>query len=208
MYQGLLHSLFYILRFLSYLIRLSRLQIQAAPAYLPKSLQALIGGFDLDPNRVMDMVLSSLQHSCMASSTTSPTINALLKLLEQVKLGASLPQILGFKFQNCRAKMLTSLCRLTATLLSAGAIAVDALLPHLAPSMEKLAETTKRHAKKIEDASRLAVLFLYRTPRSRTRVKPQQYRDAAIRQKASPYQLLGLLRHYCGTDVGFLCDHF
>lgn len=141
---------------LSYLIRLSRLQIQAAPAYLPKSLQALIGGFDLDPNRVMDMVLSSLQHSCMASSTTSPTINALLKLLEQVKLGASLPQILGFKFQNCRAKMLTSLCRLTATLLSAGAIAVDALLPHLAPSMEKLAETTKRHAKKIEDASRLA----------------------------------------------------
>ena len=153
---------------LSYLIRLSRLQIQAAPAYLPKSLQALIGGFDLDPNRVMDMVLSSLQHSCMASSTTSPTINALLKLLEQVKLGASLPQILGFKFQNCRAKMLTSLCRLTATLLSAGAIAVDALLPHLAPSMEKLAETTKRHAKKIEDASRLAgTCLLYTSPSPR-----------------------------------------
>lgn len=135
---------------------LSRLQIQAAPAYLPKSLQALIGGFDLDPNRVMDMVLSSLQYSCIVSSTTSPAINVLLKLLEQVKLGASMPQILGFKFQKCSTKMSTSLCRLTATLLSAGTISLDALLPHLAPSMEKLAEITKRHAKMIEEASRLA----------------------------------------------------
>ena len=118
--------------------------------HLTRSLRALIGGFDLDPNRIMDVVIGSLQNSYTCSLDT---IIARFHLLSRLNLRASLPQILGFSLQNQQYSM--SLCHLAAMLLSFGGISIEALLPHLAPSMENFSENTQRHARMIDEELRL-----------------------------------------------------
>ena len=56
-----------------------------------RSVQSLIGYFDLDPNRALDLVLDAYEHA--------PTQDGFMELLGLFRKGAH-AQVLGFKFQN------------------------------------------------------------------------------------------------------------
>jgi THO complex subunit 2 len=126
---------------------------------------ALIGYFDLDPNRVLDLVLEAMEHQLWNSS--------FLLLLKKFRK-SSIAHILGFKFVHYHAdkggETVTtdakaeapksprspresassassassapppatprSLCLLAAALLSAHLLELDSLLPYLTPTLE------------------------------------------------------------------------
>ncbi|KAI9909409.1 hypothetical protein PsorP6_014730 [Peronosclerospora sorghi] len=99
-------------------------------------LMTLIGFFDLDANRVLDLVLDVYE--------MHPGNDCFAQLLGIFKR-ESLPHIIGFKFQFYKrepaATELTtprSLYRLAATLLNKGLLELEALLPHLAPSRSEI----------------------------------------------------------------------
>jgi len=131
---------------------LSRLRGDKTLVDAAKTLRALIGGFDLDPNRVLDVILESLEYDCGGSLELA---NAHFNLVWQLNLGASLSDVIGFKFQHYHNRVTPrSLCCLAAMLLSASLIDIGALLPHIAPSLEALADNVKDHANAIDKDSR------------------------------------------------------
>jgi hypothetical protein len=119
------------------------------PCFL-KNKTCQVGFFDLDPNRVLSLVLDA--YEC------DPTNGAFLTLIEQFKK-AYLPQVLGFKFQFYAAPAAAaaadtgnadaatqlpprvngpappSLYRLAASLLARRLVQLDDVLPHLSPSV-------------------------------------------------------------------------
>ncbi|KAG6622161.1 THO complex subunit 2 [Phytophthora cinnamomi] len=111
-------------------------------------LMALIGFFDLDANRVLDLVLDAYE--------MHPRNDCFAQLLEIFKR-ESLPHIMGFKFQFYKrdppavegVTTPRSLYRLAATLLNKGLIKLDALLPHLAPSREDIVKVAAEHEKEL-----------------------------------------------------------
>ncbi|GMF21615.1 unnamed protein product [Phytophthora lilii] len=111
-------------------------------------LMALIGFFDLDANRVLDLVLDAYE--------MHPRNECFAQLLELFKR-ESLPHIMGFKFQFYKrdppaVEGITtprSLYRLAATLLNKGLLDVDALLPHLAPSRADIVKASMEHEKEL-----------------------------------------------------------
>ena len=142
------------------MLRLSRLQGGASLMGAAQTLRALIGGFDLDPNRVLDIVLESLERDSDGSSTV---VEAHINLARQLSLEESLPHVLGFKFQHYHENQTTprSLCRLAVMLLSANVINIEVLLPHLAPSLETLADDAKKFGEQIDkEARRFGVVSL------------------------------------------------
>ncbi|KAG7391080.1 THO complex subunit 2 [Phytophthora pseudosyringae] len=111
-------------------------------------LMALIGFFDLDANRVLDLVLDAYE--------MHPRNDCFAQLLDIFKRG-SLPHIMGFKFQFYKrdppavegATTPRSLYRLAATLLNKGLLELDALLPHLAPSRDAIVKASAEHEKEM-----------------------------------------------------------
>ncbi|KAJ0409527.1 hypothetical protein ATCC90586_009067 [Pythium insidiosum] len=122
-------------------------------------LMALIGFFDLDANRVLDLVLDAYE--------MHPHNDGYLELLELFKRD-SIPHVLGFKFQFYKRDDAAvaddgrpratprSLYRLAATLVEKRVIDVDALLPHLAPSKD---ETVQRLQAQRDAMTRAAKAF-------------------------------------------------
>mmetsp|Transcript_11409 Transcript_11409/g.35136 ORF Transcript_11409/g.35136 Transcript_11409/m.35136 type:complete len:1030 (+) Transcript_11409:550-3639(+) len=138
--------------FLHDVFRLSNLMQGFSLLDTAQMLRALIGGFDLDPNRVLDLVLVFLE---IHSSGPSTLINAYLYLAQQLCLQASLTHILGFKFQHFRSyKAPKSLCHLVSTLVGAGAISLEPLMPHFLFSPQTLADHTRSLAKEICETAR------------------------------------------------------
>ncbi|KAE9045835.1 THO complex subunit 2 [Phytophthora rubi] len=111
-------------------------------------LVSLIGFFDLDANRVLDLVLDAYE--------MHPRNDCFAQLLEIFKRD-SLPHVMGFKFQFYKrdppaVEGLTtprSLYRLAATLLNKGLVELDALLPHLAPSRGDIVKAAAEHEKEL-----------------------------------------------------------
>ncbi|KAG3194289.1 THO complex subunit 2 [Phytophthora cactorum] len=111
-------------------------------------LMALIGFFDLDANRVLDLVLDAYE--------MHPRNDCFAQLLDIFKR-ESLPHIMGFKFQFYKrdppavegVTTPRSLYRLAATLLNKGLLELDALLPHLAPSRDAILKTSLEHEKEM-----------------------------------------------------------
>ena len=94
-------------------------------------IRSLIGKFNLDPNRCIDLVLDAYE--------SSPYVTAYIDILRIFK-SESVNQILGFKFQ-CYNDPKTpstpdSLYILTAVLLANKVIELKDLLPHLSPNMD------------------------------------------------------------------------
>ena len=133
-----------------------------ATAALVECVQMLVGRFDLDPNRVLDLALDALE--------AAPGDDALRGLLRAPLLKrAALPHLLGCKFhahgalaqagkgdadeqENGEASDKSaaverptrpSLYAAAATLVADGAVSVDALYPHLSPTD---AEAAAAHA--------------------------------------------------------------
>lgn len=115
-------------------------------------LLALIGYFDLDANRVLDLVLDAYE--------MHPQNHCFAELLGAFKKD-SIPHVIGFKFQFYKRKDATSglvtprsLYRLAATLIAKNLLAMDALLPHLAPSKEEIVKLHMARIKKLEEEAR------------------------------------------------------
>ncbi|CEG37686.1 KEKE-like motif-containing transcription regulator (Rlr1)/suppressor of sin4 [Plasmopara halstedii] len=111
-------------------------------------LMALIGYFDLDANRVLDLVLDAYE--------MHPRNDCFAQLLDIFKR-ESLPHIIGFKFQFYKRELPTeerlttprSLYRLAAILLNKRLLDLDDILPHLAPSREAILKASLEHEKEI-----------------------------------------------------------
>ncbi|KAJ1445110.1 transcription factor/nuclear export subunit protein 2-domain-containing protein [Pelagophyceae sp. CCMP2097] len=117
-----------------------------------QTLRRLIGGFDLDPNRVFDLVLDALE----ARLDEAAAAAAHVALVGEFA-ASSLPHVLGFKFQHAHGAgdgTPRSLCRVAAALLVCGALAVDDLLPHLRPSREDLGRDQADVAQRASDKAR------------------------------------------------------
>eukprot|EP00899_Mesostigma_viride_P021065 jgi/Mesvir1/28960/Mv17737-RA.1 len=134
-----------------------------------QDIRSLIGYFDLDPNRVFDIVLESFELHLSATRFLE-----LIKIFKQ----SALPHIVGFKFQFFAGKTgekgkeegsgaaptpaglvpvtpkptPVSLYRLAACLIKAGVLDVDELYPHLSPSDEDSQRVHEAEVARIMDA--------------------------------------------------------
>ena len=105
---------------------------------------ALIGYFDLDPNRVLDLVLD-----VYAENIQNHAFQQLILAFKQ----ENLPHLLGFKFQHYYftaaeeasnpqevEETPSSLYQLTATLITKKMLTISSILPHLSPEIPAIVE--------------------------------------------------------------------
>jgi hypothetical protein len=126
------------------------------------TVEALIGRFRLDPNRVLDCVLDAYEQRCLRGPVRSAdaTFARLLALFR----GSNLAHILGFKLQQMHRRgerTSSSLLRLISCLIGFHDLALDAIWPHLAPSDESIA-TQQRECEEhvVKRAKRLGKVSL------------------------------------------------
>ena len=107
-----------------------------------QNLQSLIGYFDLDPNRVLDLVLEALE--------TVPSRVAVNHQLVSLFNPSFIPHMVGFKFSLYSdaggAPTPDSLYMMCGLLLSMGSVALEQVLPHLSPSLKVLQELEAKRA--------------------------------------------------------------
>ncbi|XP_069131332.1 THO complex subunit 2-like isoform X4 [Argopecten irradians] len=109
-----------------------------------ENLKSLIGCFDLDPNRVLDILLESFERRPELHDFYVPLFK------EYVTEQKTLCHILGFKFHFFKEEETpASLYTLAAQLLQNGLIDLDTLYPHLSPPDAKIRE---QHQKDIDEA--------------------------------------------------------
>jgi THO complex subunit 2 len=157
------------------------------------NLQVLIGQFDLDPNRVLDLVLESFE-------VCPDMMEGYLQLIRLFKASA-VPQVLGFKFQYYSRPTVAevapaSLFRLAAILVVAGQVEIQELLPHLSPSDTVAVEQYKKvHEKNAAEAKKIGTTFLGGVDKEQeAKDKVQDATDAANQLKAERQnQIVGLL---------------
>lgn len=138
---------------------LSLLHTGVTPAQLDATqtdLLALIGYFDLDASRVLDLTLDAFE--------AQPENANFVELLGALFKRASIPHVLGFKFQFYKRDSVDSgqrqletprsLYRLAATLLANDLVDVDALLPHLSPSRADIVAQHRARVKQLEADAR------------------------------------------------------
>lgn len=104
------------------------------------NIQSLIGYFDLDPNRVLDLVLEALE-----AVPSRVQHRALISVFNP----SYIPHTLGFKFQQYHARTEPppeSLYKLTGLLLTNRIVALEQLLPHIGPTV---AEMHKEHSQRV-----------------------------------------------------------
>ncbi len=109
-----------------------------------EKLQCLIGFFDLDPSRVLEVVLSAFQSDCFN-----------LNFLEIVKVfnRSALPHILGFKLANQKEED-QDLFMVTAQLIKNDLIDIVDIIPYLSQSLEDLSKNYQAHLKDTEEYSK------------------------------------------------------
>eukprot|EP01097_Dermamoeba_algensis_P001391 TRINITY_DN151_c0_g2_i1.p1 TRINITY_DN151_c0_g2~~TRINITY_DN151_c0_g2_i1.p1 ORF type:complete len:361 (-),score=72.01 TRINITY_DN151_c0_g2_i1:58-1140(-) len=115
--------------------------------HIVQNIQSLIGYFDLDPNRVLDLVLEAFEHD--------PFNLQFLKILDLFKR-SNLCQLLGFKFQfyqESEQKNPKSLYTVAAVLIKNKFLSLNEIYPHLKPED---ADAKTQHDKEIEDAQSAA----------------------------------------------------
>ncbi|CAF0721331.1 unnamed protein product [Brachionus calyciflorus] len=125
---------------------------------LLENIQSLIGCFNLDPNRVLDIILESFENNAQMYET-------FLALLKHYKADDdTICQIIGFKYQslhnlnqkNDDPPSSDSLYLVTSYLLKYAMIDLDSLLPHLYPTEQQITqsykeefESARQYAKKL-----------------------------------------------------------
>lgn len=120
----------------------SGLREALVPGFVSK-LRSLIGYFDLDPNRVLDLVLSVYERH-LRYRYVSERAELLVGAVRQLFNPDSVVHLLGFKFQGLKDQPESRyLSRLTAVLLRAGLINLELLYPYLSPSDDQLVEDAR-----------------------------------------------------------------
>nr|XP_027098247.1 THO complex subunit 2-like isoform X1 [Coffea arabica] len=129
-------------------------------AALVGNIKSLIGHFDLDPNRVFDIVLESFE--------LQPDNNVFLELIPIFpKSHAS--QILGFKFQyyqrlEVNYPVPTGLYHLTALLVKKDFIDIDSIYSHLLPDDEEAFDSYNTFsARRLDEANKIGKINLAAT---------------------------------------------
>ncbi|BDA48856.1 THO complex subunit 2 [Coccomyxa sp. Obi] len=114
--------------------------------HLVTEVKALIGFFDLDPNRVYDVILDAFE--------ADPKNAALLHLAPLFSPEAR-TQILGFRFQRlaaAKAAAPEALFNIAAQLIKAKLVPLEGLLPHLAPPDKEAQAAVQEARKKLAEA--------------------------------------------------------
>ena len=115
------------------------------------SMRSLVGFFDLDPNRVLSLVLEALE--------CDPTNGAFFDVIPLFKR-AYLPHILGFKLQffanpkNASLVTPASLYKVAAMLVSRRLVEVREILPHMTPSLASIAAKDAERFEAMEEQVR------------------------------------------------------
>ena len=153
----------------------------ADPSTHLKHVFSVIGYFDLDPNRVLDITLEVMEQQLW-----NTTFLSLLRLFRSV----SVAHLLGFKLSQYHDKTPTtgvtentpppcgapaSLYTLTAVLLTAEVIHLDQILPYLAPSLQETASAAaaKRTARMQEIQAHGRHSLASKKPTEPSKTKPQ-----------------------------------
>ncbi|XP_030836802.1 THO complex subunit 2 isoform X1 [Strongylocentrotus purpuratus] len=122
----------------------------ATSSQVSKNIKALIGGFDLDPNRVLDIILEAFE-------TAPEQDHVFVPLLRSYMCDPlTVCQVLGFKFQFYKEENIRtpkSLHKVAAQLLQHHIVELDDIYPHLAPSD---VDIFKAHKQEIIDARQYA----------------------------------------------------
>merc|ERR1712141_885673 len=114
-----------------------------------ENIKSLIGCFNIDPNRVLDICLEWLEHSIHSPQVAQRLISSYLRLCD----ASTLTNLLGFKFQfyagsTASASTPESLYRTAAVLLKANLVTLPELFPHLSPADDEI----KQQNDKINEA--------------------------------------------------------
>ncbi|XP_052077849.1 THO complex subunit 2-like isoform X3 [Mytilus californianus] len=125
------------------------------PLQVIENLKSLIGCFDLDPNRVLDILLESFENRPEHDQFYIPMFR------EYVSEPKTLCNIMGFKFKFYASEETPqSLYKMAAVLLENGLVDLDLLYPHLSPADSKIWEfhekdvnNAKAHARKLNIVS-------------------------------------------------------
>nr|XP_002128581.1 THO complex subunit 2-like [Ciona intestinalis] len=134
---------------------------RVSPADLLQNIKSLIGCFNIDPNRVLDLILESFEcYPEFARQMFIPLVNNYLILCEN----STLCHLLGFKFahyQTSGSQTPESLYNVAALLIQHNLVCLDDLLPHLLPSDAMITEEwTKYVETSTEEARRTTVMLL------------------------------------------------
>ncbi|XP_066928394.1 THO complex subunit 2-like [Clytia hemisphaerica] len=126
---------------------------------------SLLGFFNLDPNRVLDVLLEAFECRVDEDLVFVPLITEYLKHCNV----SGFCHLIGFKFQyyhqSMDSKTPESLYRLTACLLRNDLIQLEQLYPHLKPSESEIADLSKKHMQSAhEEAKKLTAVILSGTP--------------------------------------------
>ena len=107
-----------------------------------ENIKSLIGCFNIDPNRVLDICLEWLEHSIHSPRVAQRLISSYLRLCD----ASTLTNLLGFKFQFYANSGSTpdSLYRTAAILLQSNMITLADLFPHMSPSDEDIKSTHEK----------------------------------------------------------------
>jgi THO complex subunit 2 len=111
------------------------------------TVEALIGRFRLDPNRVLDAVLEAYEQQCQPGGARSA--DAVFSRLLGLFRHANFAHTLGFKLQQLHKREVRtppSLLRLVGRMVGTGELSLDAIWPHLSPSDKELASQQRECA--------------------------------------------------------------
>ncbi|XP_074593972.1 THO complex subunit 2-like protein [Brevipalpus obovatus] len=121
-----------------------------------ENLRALIGCFNLDPNRVLDVVLECFECQPHLVDTYIPLLHKFLNN------SSTLAQILAFKFsfyhtETPRFTTPSSLYKITALILHAKLISLDQLYDYLLPTDRCIADFYQEQLKEAREASKRSI---------------------------------------------------
>ena len=147
-------------------------------------IQALIGYFDLDPNRCFDLVLEAYEQNA-----STPGYMKLVELFNPSQ--ECVCQVVGFKFRQCAADgsdaaTPKSLYQLAATMVAKGLLRIEDIYPHLCPTDPEARENEAARRKWMEQkAKMIGVVSLSDNPKDKKDTNPEP--------PELPNQKLGLL---------------
>nr|CAB3266946.1 THO complex subunit 2-like [Phallusia mammillata] len=164
------------------------------------NIKGLIGCFNIDPNRVLDLILESFEcHPELAREIFVPLVDNYLILCER----STLCHLLGFKFQHYQSSKLptpSSLYNVAALLIQHNLVTLDDLLLHLTPNDEDLHKEWDKYVEETtEEARRSTVMVLNPTEKKEEKTNQMDV-DKPLNQKFGLCEALLLIGDWENTQ--------
>ncbi|KAG9478503.1 THO complex subunit 2 isoform X2 [Eleutherodactylus coqui] len=156
-----------------------------------ENIKSLIGCFNLDPNRVLDIILEIFQCRLDHDDFFVPLIDSYMGMCEP----QTLCHILGFKFkfyQEPNGETPISLYRVAAVLLQHNLIDLEDLYVHLLPLDNSILEEHKKELIEAKQIVRKLTMVVLSSEKSEEKEKEKE-KDEEKTEKAPDNQKLGLL---------------